>query len=111
MTMVTMKHGGTWDILGATFRIKGPTFEKLITGYLRKLSLYLFDKMVTKLAEGLDKQSGAAFKNFPSALYATDVTFQHANRPSGNTAQGKVYYSGKHHLYGLKVKVSVLPDG
>ena len=29
------------------------------------------------------------FRNFPYARYATDVTFQQANRPSGNIAEGK----------------------
>ena len=51
------------------------------------------------------------FESFPCALYATDVTFQQCNRPGGTMGEGKVFFSGKHHLYGLKVEVSVLPTG
>lgn len=51
------------------------------------------------------------FSHYPCARYATDVTFQLANRPSGNMQEGKVYYSGKHKAYGYKTEVSVLPTG
>ncbi len=93
MTLVTMKHGGTWDLLGGAFKIKGPTFEKMITGYIKKLSPFLYRKLVDSNADHLSISCGTQFVHFPSALYATDVTFQHANRPSGNTAEGKIYYT------------------
>ncbi|KAJ0391566.1 hypothetical protein ATCC90586_010699 [Pythium insidiosum] len=51
------------------------------------------------------------FDNFPSALYATDVKFQQSNRAGGTFLDIKKYFSGKHHLYGLKVECSVGPDG
>ena len=51
------------------------------------------------------------FKNYPVARYATDVTFQQSFRPSGSVEEGKLYYSGKHKLYGYKTEVSVLPNG
>lgn len=43
------------------------------------------------------------FKNYKKALYACDVRFQQCNRPSGTMAEGKLHYSGKHHLYGIKL--------
>ncbi|KAE9312802.1 hypothetical protein PR003_g19674 [Phytophthora rubi] len=55
--------------------------------------------------------SGKSFKPFPCARYATGVTFQQANRPAGTHSEAITYYSGKHHLYGYKVEVSVLPTG
>eukprot|EP00644_Phytophthora_capsici_P016038 jgi/Phyca11/115373/e_gw1.28.60.1 len=51
--------------------------------------------------------TGNVFDNFPCALYAVDVTFQQSYRPSGSIAENGSWYSGKHHLYGLKVEVSV----
>uniref|UniRef100_H3GYU3 DDE Tnp4 domain-containing protein n=1 Tax=Phytophthora ramorum TaxID=164328 RepID=H3GYU3_PHYRM len=51
--------------------------------------------------------SGNAFSYFPCALYAVDVTFQQSWRPGGFIQENDKYYSGKHHLYGLKVEVSV----
>lgn len=50
-----------------------------------------------------------SFANFKFAMYATDVTFQQSFGPSGNLAEGKNYYSGKHLLYRYKVEVSVFP--
>lgn len=53
---------------------------------------------------------GVKFGNYPTAHYATDVTFQQANCPSVNIQEEKKYYSGKHKLYGFKVEVSVLAN-
>ena len=53
--------------------------------------------------------SNKCFKYYPCVRYATDVTFQQSNRPSGSLEEGKEFYSGKHKLYGYKVEVSVLP--
>jgi hypothetical protein len=33
MTLTVLKHGGTWDFLATPFKIKAPTFEKLVTGF------------------------------------------------------------------------------
>lgn len=52
-----------------------------------------------------------AFKTFRYARYATDVTFKQANRPMGNMAASKTYYSGTQKLYGYKVEVSVVSIG
>jgi hypothetical protein len=55
--------------------------------------------------------SGRMFVHHPDALYATDGTFQQANRPAGNMAEAMPYYSAKHKLYGYKVEVSVSRRG
>ncbi len=39
------------------------------------------------------------------------MIFQQANRPSGTLLEGKLYFSGKHKLYGYKTEVSVAPTG
>lgn len=57
------------------------------------------------------EQNGQKFTKYPSERYATEVTFQLANRLSGNMQEGKVNFSGKHIGYGFKVEVSVLPTG
>lgn len=51
------------------------------------------------------------FKTYPYWWYATDVTFQNINRPSGVMEERNAYYSGEHKLYGYNVEVSVLPVG
>ena len=113
MTLVTLKHGGQWDFLGQTFKIKGPTFEMLMMRFVNLVSLELYEVLVLEKAERWTMarlvEEKRTFCNFQYARYATDVTFQQANRPSGNVAEGK-YYSGKHKLYGFEAEVSVLPN-
>ena len=73
------------------------------------------DRFVTKYDAHFSmdelQEKGTLFQNFPFCLEAIDVTFQQANRPSGNMQEGKVYFSGKHKLYGYKVEVAVRPNG
>ena len=56
-------------------------------------------------------EEGNIFKHYPCALYATDVRFQMANRPTGNHQESKVYFSNKHKLYGYKEEASVTANG
>lgn len=111
MMLTVMKVGGTWDSLAHIFMIKTPTFIKTITGFIQVISPKLCDDQIGK-REDEEKihrlvTSGRTFAHFPCVLYATDVTFQQANRPGGNMAEVMPYYSAKHKLYGYKIGVSV----
>lgn len=115
MLLVVLKNGGTWEMLSHIFHIKTPTFIKTVTGFLRAVVPKLFDDWVSEKADEEKMRmlatSGRTFVHFPCALYATDVTFQQANRPAGNMAEVLPFYSAKHKLYGYKVEVSVSPRG
>ena len=115
MTLTVMKHGGSWDSLAHMFQVKAPTFIRLISGFMQKLYPHAVERYVHKPARESTlaslRQERSLFSNFPYACEAIDVTFQHANRPSGNMQEGKVYFSGKHKLYGFKVEVAVRPNG
>ncbi|GMF42198.1 unnamed protein product [Phytophthora fragariaefolia] len=56
-------------------------------------------------------KSWETFRNYPYALYATDVKFQPAYRPSGQFAEQNTYFSEKHKLYGYKLECSVAYPG
>ncbi|KAH9142613.1 hypothetical protein AeRB84_013334 [Aphanomyces euteiches] len=71
----------------------------------------LFEQFVRPIAMETLVTTSKRFHRFPEALYATDVKFQPANRPSGTFADAKRYFSGKHKLYGYKVDASVSPSG
>ena len=60
--------------------------------------------------ENLDK-TGALFRHYLYALYATDVKFQQANQPLGSQDEAKEYFSQKHRPYGYKTEFSVSPSG
>ena len=115
IVITVLKHGGNWDLLGRVFKIKGPTFERLIMIFIRLITDEFYRQFVVQTMEHhsmtVSEEKAKNFSNFRYALYATDVTFQNTNRPSGNHEESKKYFSGKHKLYGCKVEVSVLPTG
>ncbi|KAE9011694.1 hypothetical protein PF010_g9788 [Phytophthora fragariae] len=115
MTLASLKHCGDWATVAGNFHIQPPTFEKMVLGFLDILSPLINGMYVEDLAkaESMEKLtlSGSAFARYPCAHYATGVTFQQANMPSGREAQRKWYYSKKHKLHGYKVDVSVIPTG
>ncbi|KAE9033676.1 hypothetical protein PR003_g11027 [Phytophthora rubi] len=115
MTHVTLKAGGTWEGLCKVFNIASATFTDTVTKFIRLLSPKLYADQVQAQADRTQMRtamtSGHAFSNFPCALYAVDVTFQQSFCPGGPIQENGKYYSGKHHLYGLKVEVSVNTHG
>lgn len=50
MTLTVLKHGGTWDF-AQPFRIKSPTFERLIIKFLPMISAKLHEKFVADIAK------------------------------------------------------------
>eukprot|EP00171_Calliarthron_tuberculosum_P023745 IDg23745t1 len=110
-----MKHESSWDHMGCLFRIKVPTFQRMITGFMDKIRDYRVERFVSRFARTVTMEycvdTRQMFKNHVYALEVVDVKFQQANRPSGNMQEGKVYFSGKHKLYGFKVEVSERPNG
>lgn len=115
ITFCVLKHGGHWDVLSRMFKLKAPTFERLVSKFIQIISSFLYKEFVTNASKEYNmstlNQRKQLFRSFPYALYATDVTFQQSYRPSGSVDEGKRYYSGKHKLYGYKVEVSVMPNG
>lgn len=115
IVLCVIKAATNWDLMGEIFDKKGPTLQRLFSRAVDILSPVLYKDCVvghmTKLSMTNLISKRAQFKNFPCALYATDVIFQQANRPSGNMLEGKLYFSGKHKLYGFKTEVSVTPSG
>ena len=115
MSLAVLKHGGSWDILSKVFDMKAPTFERVISGYMKVVSKILVEMFVDNVPNEYPMDHLHALKStiryFESAIEAVDVTFQMANRPSGNMQEGKKYFSGKHKLYGYKMEVAVRPNG
>ncbi len=91
--------------------LKGPSFMRMIIGFLEKHKSFVVRRFVKKYEErfGMSEfhETDNLFKNFPYALEVVDVTFQQTNRLSGNMQPEKAYFSVKHKLYGFKVEASV----
>ncbi|RHY46847.1 hypothetical protein DYB37_014070 [Aphanomyces astaci] len=84
MTLVTLKHAGTWDILSASFDEGAATFSNRINQFIRVLHPYLVRKYI-------DEQG---MKTAPAVSFG----------------EKKTYFSKKHGLYGHKVEGSVAPN-
>ncbi|RHY84410.1 hypothetical protein DYB31_015519 [Aphanomyces astaci] len=94
---------------------KSPTFSKRVNTFLAAIhptlrAMYI-DTVLDKYSMQHLHTSGHQFNNFPSALYAVDVTYRWTNVPAGSFNEKKRFYSKKHGQYVLKMEASVLPNG
>ncbi|KAE9236712.1 hypothetical protein PF005_g950 [Phytophthora fragariae] len=76
----------------------------MVRKLLYAIGPHLYGTFVSELVEKATMEklvlSGKTFKYFPCARYATDVTFQQANRPVGNHNEAIAYF-----------RVSVMSNG
>lgn len=87
MFLTVLKHGDAWDTMENLFKINGATFKKLISIFIpivadnfhECLNVDLVSKYILSYLVTLQKK----FLHFKQCLYASDVTFQKYNRPSG----------------------------
>lgn len=98
------------------FKKNVSTFERTMTGFLAATVSQLVQEFIKSIWEKNCKicallEGGKQYFYFLSALYAIDVKFHHINRPHGDQMDSKLYFSGKHYLYGYKVQVPVSPLG
>ncbi|KAF1335965.1 Succinyl-coa:3-ketoacid coenzyme a transferase, partial [Globisporangium splendens] len=61
--------------------------------------------------EKLTTTFGNSFVHIPAARCCTDAIFQQSNKPGGNVQEAEPYFHSKYKLYGVKMEVSVLPNG
>ena len=111
MALCVLKHYGTWQKHASDFHLRTATFEKIINRMFDLIEPVLFQAHVQVPSMRDQERHNNTFKNYPYALYAHDVKFQVAYRPTGAFNEQKRYFSGKHKLYGYKVECSVVLPG
>lgn len=111
VTLTVLKHFDTWQKHAIDFNIGMSSLEKMVHRVIQTVEPVLFSHLVKPVTMPEQMEAGNTFTNYPHALYATDVKFQPAYRPSGRFMEQKVYYSAKHKLYGFKIECSVAPPG
>ena len=101
--------------MGKMYNMKAETFERIIQKFVAIISGPVYEHYVSHQARKWSMKkmidTNALFRGYPMARYATDVTFQPSNRPSGNLSESKLYFSKNYGLYGYKIEASVLPNG
>ena len=111
MLLCVLNHYDTWNKHALDFDLKPSTFEKMIMKVMDIIEPIFRTNFINQITIAEQESSGKCFRNYPYALYATDVKFQPCCRPSGRFNEQRHYFSGKHHLYGLKVECSVAYPG
>ena len=115
MLLAVLKQGELWDLMAKGFDMSATVFKKLISTLLTIVSGLAYQVFVKDFADKYTMEQlitkNKQFQHFPTSLYAVDVRFQQTNRPTGNYAEAKVWFSGKHSLYGVKTEAAVLSAG
>ncbi|KAG2829994.1 hypothetical protein PC129_g6679 [Phytophthora cactorum] len=111
MFLCVLKHYGTWQKHAIDFGFKAPTFEKMMYRVLEIVTPVLNKAFICPPSMATQRANSSTFRHYPYALYATDVKFQPALRPTGRFSEAKHYFSNKHKLYGLIVEASVAFPG
>ncbi|KAF0766401.1 hypothetical protein AaE_002924 [Aphanomyces astaci] len=112
MILTVLKHYQAWEkheIID--FGFKAPTFQKMVLRVIEVVEPVFSRYFVHTPTMSELRAKNKLFDNYPYAMYATDVKFHPTERPGGRDGEAKVYFSGKHKLYGLKIEVSVSPEG
>ena len=110
--MLNVLHAPTKrDKHNIDFGMKGPAIEKQVWKMMALMVPILCQHFVEQAPMKYLQDRNTLFPNFPYPHHAIDVQFVHSSCPSGAFEEVRPYFSGKHHLYGLKVEVSVLLTG
>ncbi len=115
IVLCVMKAATNLDLMGEIFEKNGPTLQRLFSRAVEILTPVFYQDCVLNYFAMLSMttliNNKAQLINVLCVLYGTGVIFQHANYPSGNMIEGKLYFSGKHKLYSFKTEVSVTSSG
>ncbi|OWY90458.1 hypothetical protein PHMEG_00041405 [Phytophthora megakarya] len=101
MTLVTLKLGGTWQTITAIFRLPATSFMEAVTKFIQFIASKLYADQVETREDEITMRAATSFEHFLHDIPTKLAPIQE---------NGK-YFSGKHHLYGLKVEVSVNSNG
>ena len=92
--------------------MKGPRIEKLFWKTLSIAAPLLKKTYVRHVnKDDFSENDIQNCVNHPYVHHITDATVIQINTPSGDHSESKLYFSGKHKLYCLKIEASVYPSG
>jgi hypothetical protein len=111
LLLIFLKHGPSYNKFGLHYELDGGTSCRMIHRMLDLISEPLKCHLMEKRTMRDIDEAGKLCATHPGIKLICDVHFQPTNRPTGTFAESKIYYSGKHHEYGVKVETSHYPDG
>lgn len=113
MLLKILKHEGNWKIISRFFKLKAPTFARIIFKFVSLIvDKNRFYRCSSKwLPHGKIDSKQQLFSIFPESRYSVNVTFQPAFTPSVVVEKWKSFYSRMLKLFGYKVELLVFPNG
>jgi hypothetical protein len=97
-----LKHYETIDRIKDTFSVSNTHLHDIIDTVSESVTPVLYERYVTNIKELTADESEEEDPIFPDAKCVMDATFQPIWTPTGHFNESKVYFSGKHKMYGLK---------
>ena len=111
LTLVMLKGYFKWDVMANLFGLKTSLLEKTIKTTLERIYPSLLNKYIQDIPKNEQDLQQIRFFNFPDCIEVIDVCFQPIQKPSGSFRSKKVFFSGKHFAYGVKIECTHAPDG
>lgn len=93
------------------FNIKSSLFEKLISGFSSTLPPHAFQILVTDVSEVYTMSRLITLLEIPICTLLCRLHVSTVLKATGSLEEGRALQSGKHTAYGIKVEISVLPNG
>lgn len=110
LVLVCLKHYEIFDKMAVQFKLNKHIVQNLIKPTLQKIAEPLSEQFIKIISKEEQNKQKIKFANFSEANSVSDVTFQPIPKQS-DFKFGKVYFSGKHHSYGVKVETCNAPNG
>ena len=119
MVLLWLKNYSRFVELGSSFGLKENTAEDTIMRTLKAIEEPLCKKLIkpTKKKDQVVKGEllffiiGINAIGYPQVALIIDCSFQISNKMGSNFAERKLYFSGKHHQYGIKREYAHMPNG
>jgi hypothetical protein len=106
LLLIFLKHGPTFSKFGLEYGLDGSTTCRMIHRMLYLVCKPLQDHLMEYRTMAEIEEAGKLCATHSGIKIICDVHFQPSNRPTGTFSESKIYFSGKHHDYGLKVETA-----
>jgi hypothetical protein len=95
------------DLIAGAFHVRPTTLYKT----LKKIAMEIHGQLAERFIATPSRDRWTAGEKFSDCGLIVNATVQKRGRPSGEFAEAKLFFSGKHHIYCLKTQVVTNREG
>jgi hypothetical protein len=96
-----LRTAATIDLIAGTFHIRPAKLYKI----LKKTAMEIHGQLAERFITTPSRDRWTAGEKFSDCGLIVDATVQKRGRPAGRFVEAKLFFSGKYHLYCLKLQV------